>query len=126
MIDAYLVTADGNRREIRQPGDAIVIRRNKLEMEPGGPVATHQRHAWVLEGDQYVVTKVRSRVTVRLESGGGGGRTFGPFDRLWVVDGLVLADLEQGEPIAAYQNDGQIWRCTADGTLGESLILTQA
>lgn len=125
MIDAYILAADGERRPIRHRDNALVIRRDKMEMEPDGPVAIHLRHAWVLDGKRYLVTKIASRVTLRLESD-DAGRTFGPFDKLWTLDGLIVADLDQGDPLAAFQPDGRVWRCTADGTLWDNVVFTEA
>lgn len=125
MIDAYLLTATGDRRPVEQLGVTLTIHRNQMQMDPRGPAAMHRRHSWQLEGERFLVMKIDSRVTVRLESP-GDSRTIGPFDELWLVDGMILSDLDQEQPIAEFSDDDKLWHFPADGTAWETVVFTEA
>ena len=69
--------------------------------------------------------KVNSPVTVRLESA-GKTRTFGPFDQLWFVDGMILSDLDQPHSHAELDDATNFWICSDDRKAWDRVILTEA
>ena len=125
MIDAHLLTASGNRRPVQQLGVTLEIRGSKMQMGPNGPTATHRRHSWEIDGERFLVMRIDSRVTVRVE-GGGTSRTMGPFDELWLVDGMILSDLDQENGLAEFDESQKLWVCPADGSVWESIVFTEA
>lgn len=125
MIDAYLLTAKGERRDVQQLGVTLTIHRDQMKMGPNGSVAIHRRHSWQIGNDRFLVMKIDSRVTVRLSSD-GEPRTLGPFDELWIVDGMILADLDQEQGIAEFDEASKLWICPNDGTAWETVVFTQA
>ena len=66
-------------------------------------------------GDRFLVMKIDSPVTIRLESG-TKARTSGPFGLLWIVDGMILHDLDQAKGDAEFDDDSNLWICP-DGLL---------
>lgn len=125
MINAYLLTATGDRRPVEHLGVTLTIHRNEMKITPKGPVAKHRRHSWQLEGERFLVMKIDTCVTVRLESA-GDSRTIGPFQELWIVDGMILSDLDQDEPIADFSDEDKLWHFPADGTAWETVVFTEA
>ena len=125
MIDAYLLTATGDKRPVQQLGVTLTIHRQEMHMGPNGPVAYHRRHSWQIANERFLVMKIDCRVTVRLESA-TDSRVLGPFDELWIVDGMILSDLDQDQPIADFSDADKFWHFPADGTAWERVMFTEA
>lgn len=116
MIDAYLMTVGGAKKLVGQTGDRIVIQRDHMDMGPGQPTPIHTRHAWILGDEHFVVMKINTPVLVRLEKGVESSE-FGPYAQMWIVDGMILSDLDEEKPVARFRYDSKLWLCEKDDTL---------
>lgn len=108
MIEAHLLTAGGLKKPIRQMGERLVIDRNSMQIWDD-EVAVHTRHSWLLGDQKFLVMKINSRTVVRLERGSEQSELHGPFNQLWIVDGMILYDLEQREPLVQFDYDTTEW-----------------
>jgi|GEM_PF-3265073 len=124
MIDAYIMTAGGIKKPVRSTGGSIRIRRDRMDMGHGETTARHLRHAWEFEESRFVVMKIDSRVTVRLERE-DESCTIGPFSQLWIVGSLILSDLDQEHPVAEFQYDSRLWQ-SSNGENWESIVFIEA
>ena len=125
MITANLLTASGDTRIIEPVGVTITIDRDRMRMGAHGPTAIHARHSWKIGDERFLVMKIETPVTIRLESA-SNARTFGPFENVWVVDGMILHDLEQRESTADFDDDKCLWISPDDKQEWERVIFTKA
>lgn len=125
MVQAHMVTADGMRRQIRQPGDQLIIDGNCVQVSET-EVAVHTAHAWILGHRRFVVLKISSRVTVRFETDTERSPEFGPFDQLWIVDGWILNDLDRDTPLAHFLYPESAWLLLHNQSLWGRVAFTDA
>lgn len=107
------------------PFKTLWIDVESLRDRPNGPVlARHIRHQWEVEGVSYFRLDCTARVTVRFEGGRlPPSRSFGPFNRFSVVDGLAYTD----DKVFAFL-DGKVdaWLCYDVGQHWPVMVVAEA
>ena len=125
MIQAHIVTALGLLKPIQQSGETLVIDRDNLQVSET-ETATHSQHAWILGNQRFLILKISSRVTVRLETGAAQTEELGPYDALWLLDGWVLCDLDNHEGLAHYDYKTHRWVLMQDESEWDRMVFTSA
>lgn len=75
-------------------GDAFVVDTSSIHAQPGGAVvARHVNDHWLVDGDLFLKVECADGVACVFDNGARPAPLpQGPFDRLAIIDGVLLAD----------------------------------
>src|SRR6516225_8949317 len=105
-------------RQVQLVGPAPYFRISGDDLRAGpndAVVATYRNGVWTLDGDSFLTIAAEAPAALRFEgSGTDGATTYGPFERLRVVDGSIRHGPNAIELLARLDEGTQAWYVYAE------------
>ena len=107
-------------RQVQIVGPAPYFRLSGDDLRAGpsdAVVATYRNGVWTLDGESYLTIAAEAPAAIRFEgngNSGSGGTTYGPFERLRVVDGAIRHGPNAVELLARLDEETQAWYVYAE------------
>jgi hypothetical protein len=105
-------------RQVQVVGPAPYFRISGDDLRAGPSdaiVATYRNGVWTLEGDSFLTIAAEVPAAIRFEDNGNpGGSSYGPYERLRVVDGAIRHGPNAIELLARLDERTQAWYVYAE------------
>ena len=102
------------------PVDALRFDGELLEDGAGRLLARHVKHAWKVDGQEYLRLDCEDPVRVHFEGPGGRSPDYGPFTHFSSADGIAYANREV---FAHYDEQAARWFSRVERTYWPTMVL---
>ena len=125
-MNAHLISTHG----VKRPVPPVVkgqlrVYRDQLTLKVGEPPARYLGGRWRLDGEDFAILRVESRVTIHFESADERSGTYGPDCPALLVDGTVFFE-GQDAPVAQLDLTAYRWVEVRTERQWDVLVLREA